>query len=379
MKSICSKAILSLLFVLFFACDTENEPEIETTDTSKELDALNIEPLLTRKETSTLVAQGINPVTENSIERKEVALFGKSIRGLAIGDYFIPKTDLTEMTEAYFSKSNGETERYASTNRIRLPKFGRRNIRVGVITNGSDAIPKKLRRSVRQAVFNYNSLNMHKLRMTYVQISEAEANRGRDEGGKIDIVIFLDPTGNFVGNGFDGRAFFPSNGNPGRAVGLGNTTKNYSKKNNTLLIMHELGHTLGMAHSDFLTRATCDNTEPLNPRLGDLAGIPEVNGVCNIAGTDPSGNQFILVMRSCGFFIWPLEDFTTKDKDAFRVLYSQVKLPCATKNTPLLPEYCITDQNTIDYIFDTFEDREIARLFQTGVLCDNKHQNTISY
>jgi len=180
----------------------------------------------------------------------------------------------------------------------------------------------------------------------------------------------LDSRGSFVGN-FDGMASFPFDGNSGSFIGFAAVTSDYSLKDNTILVMHELGHTLGMAHSDFLTRRTCPGTPVLDPIIGDLLGLPNATEVCNIARKDPSGNHTISVMQACGFFRWPTVDFTKKDKDAFRILYSQVELPCATADTELLSDTCITNQDTIDYIFDHATNDQIGRFFQLGILCEN--------
>lgn len=368
MKSICSKVILSLITILFFACDTENESAIEPIDNSEVFDASNLKVLLTRGETNALIANGVNPFVEENVERKEVSIFGKIINGVSMGDYFFQEDNLTNMVKAY-NKSDNLTARFASTNRIALPEVGKRTLRVGSVSDGIDAIPTNLTEPILSAIGQYNLLNMAKLNMQHVQITEAEANAGADENGPIDIILFLDSRGFFVGN-FDGRAFFPDNGNPGFAIGFSASTNNFSVKNNTLLVLHEMGHTLGMAHSDFLTRATCGNTQALDPVLGDLLGISEVTGVCNIAGTDGSGNEFVSVMRSCGFFIWPVGTFTSKDKDAFRVLYSQVELPCETEDSEPLPNNCITNQAALDYIANNSSQEEIGKLFQFGFLCE---------
>ncbi len=301
---------------LFTNCETESFGD----DVSN---SQEVNKLLNNGETKALLNNGINPLTGN-VEKLSTTLFNRSIEGYKINDYFVDSKQLSMMTNAL---NEGNSKLFATTNRIGLPIKGKRRIRVGAVINGVDKLDRKQSRTVQAAVIKYNQLGMKKLTFRFVEITEQEAINGFDEKGPIDITIFVDSDNSFVGNA-DGRAFFPNNRNPGEFIGLNSNTINLGLKNLQLLLMHELGHTIGMAHSDFLTRGTCGNTNPLDPELGDLAGVPNVSSVCNIVGTDSSGNFSNSVMRACGFFIFHTPNFTTEDRKSFRRLYRQVGLPC---------------------------------------------------
>jgi len=318
------------------------------------------EVVLTRTQTNALVKNGVNPVGAETLEKTSFKLFGERHEGVNVNDIFISNENLDEMTQ--------NNRLFASTNRVDLPNVGKRILRVGGITNGVDQLSTPLVIALITATAKYNALNMNKLAMVYVPITEAQANAGQDAFGPIDIVAFVDSGNNFVGNA-DGRATFPNAGNPGPFFGLSTNTANFSLKNNTILIMHELGHTIGMAHADFLTRGSCGNTAPLDPELGDLAGVANVTEVCNIAGTDDSGNFGGSIMRACGFFGFPTADFTAEDVDAFTKLYSQIEIPCEGEEIDE-GEFCIElPTSLINQIIASGGEAWLNNLIAAGIIC----------
>jgi len=308
----------SLLFI--FAC--EYDPVIINDNTN--LTNSNVEVVLNRAQTNALLASGINPLHGERLEQKTVTLFGKTYEGVAINDYFLTNDQLNKMAD----ENQSNKRLFASTNRVLVPEVGKRTIRIGGVIDGVDALAPSLLVALNEAIGKYNALNMVKLDLEYNEITEAEAFASLDQGGPFDIIVFQDSDTSFVGN-FDGVATYPIDGNPGDLFGLNPAIANYSPKNITLVMMHEIGHTIGMVHADFLTRRSCGNTDPLDAELGDLLGVPNVTSVCNIAGTDNTGDLVDAVMTACGFFRYATADFTEEDADSFRKLYAQVDLPCA--------------------------------------------------
>jgi len=365
--------LLAILCFGFLACEKDqsnlSDNSIEKDWPKEELIAsgLTNDVVLTKQQSNALIKSGISALNNEHIPTsKKVKLFGNVYDGYTMNDLFITKGQLDNMTLG----SSDNSLLSASTNRVSLPNSGKRLIRVGAIGNGIDGLSENLLFAAYSAVLNYQNLNMNKLNFQFVVITEAEANAGGDQNGPIDIIIFVDSQGNFVGN-FDGMATFPNNGNPGPFFGLSTNTANYSLKNNTILIMHEMGHTLGMAHADFLTRRSCGNTQPLDPELGDLLGVANVNEVCNIAGTDASGDFLNSIMRACGFFVFSSASFTSEDVSSFTKLYSQVEIPCAgDDNEEEGGEDCVVlSQYVINYVINVYGINFLNQLIALGYVC----------
>jgi len=364
------KLILIPLFfsclMVFYSCEKEQISSVPVpVDTVQAVERGEVVPILKRTQTNALFNAGINPLHGGKIEKTTINLFGKRMTGVLVSDYFFPMKQLDEM--AGQDKLGGE-RLFASTNRVTLPANGKRTIRVGGITNGVDRLPAAVNQAVAAAVSKYNQLNLNKLQFQYVGITEAEANAGADANGPIDIIAFVDSDNSFVGNA-DGRATFPDAGNTGPFFGLSTNTSNYSLKENTILAMHEIGHTLGMAHADFLTRSTCGNNQPLDPELGDLLGIPAVTEVCNITGTDDSGDFSNSIMRACGFFVFSSANFTSEDVNAFKKLYSQVDIPCADDGPGQNPNCVTLPSFVVNYIINTNGINFYNQLIALGIVC----------
>lgn len=131
----------------------------------------------------------------------------------------------------------------------------------------------KQQNALQAAVANYNSLNIG-LNFTLTFGTNISP---------YDIVVFQEPNGEA-----GGVAGFPSNGNPYKYVQIFSGMENYSTATNQHVITHEIGHTLGMRHTDWDTRASCGQS-------GEAAGN---DGAVHIPGT-PYGYDSNSIMLAC--------------------------------------------------------------------------------
>lgn len=145
---------------------------------------------------------------------------------------------------------------------------------IGYTGNNSSGLTTRMRTGLQWAINNYNSLNIGlNFNLTY----------GTNYGNK-DIVVYR------VANGQSGGvAGFPySNGQPYKWVRIYSGLDNADNNTNEHVIGHEIGHCLGLRHTDWNTRASCGQSgEAANP-----------DGAVHIPGT-PTGYDSNSLMLAC--------------------------------------------------------------------------------
>jgi hypothetical protein len=113
-------------------------------------------------------------------------------------------------------------------------------------------------------------------------------------------------------SGTGGSAGFPSGGNPYGTINIGTGLQSYSNDVNEHVITHELGHCLGMRHSDYYNRAiSCGS--------GGNEGSAGVGAIL-ISGTPSTATVGGSVMNSC-FRSTETGEWTSSDRTALNVLY----------------------------------------------------------
>ena len=184
------------------------------------------------------------------------------------GDIAIPVAQLESMLGSDV-KEGVHGEQYRTWNLV----CGTRTLRVLGYTGGSFALTTKMRVGLSWAVANYNALP---LRLSF------SLSYGTNTWGK-DIVVYK------VAGGAGGSAGFPSGCNPYKWVRINSGTNSYSYNVNEHVITHEIGHCIGMRHTDWFNRASCGQ----NSNEGS-AGV----GVVHIPGT-PWGYDSNSLMLAC--------------------------------------------------------------------------------
>ncbi|MBQ0735375.1 M57 family metalloprotease [Aquimarina celericrescens] len=189
-------------------------------------------------------------------------------------DYFLNDTDLAIPVEGLFdlgdleSLDNG-TKQYRTRN---LVSSANRTIDVLGYTGGSNALNSTNRQALQRAVNNYNRLNSTlNMRLTFGTNYRAA-----------DITVYVQSN---LGAG--GLAGFPSQGRPYQWARIGPSVSNRGLGYATHVITHEIGHCIGLRHTDWFRRY-CD---------GSNEGQSS-EGAIHIPGT-PTGIDISSTMMSC--------------------------------------------------------------------------------
>ncbi|MGM0582575.1 MAG: M57 family metalloprotease [Bacteroidota bacterium] len=206
------------------------------------------------------------------------------------GDIVVTPEMMDKMMESDIDHHGAMGEQYRTYNLVNTP----RTISVIGYTGGSNALTTKMRQGLYDALIRYNQLNTN-INFTLQWSSSTNA----------DIVVYR------TSGGAGGSAGFPSGGAPYKWVQIFSGMDNYSRAVNSHVIAHEIGHTLGLRHTDYFDRS-------LSCGSGGNEGSAGV-GAEHIPGT-PTGFDPNSIMLSC-FGSGSDGQFGQYDRTALEYLY----------------------------------------------------------
>ncbi|WP_462250743.1 M57 family metalloprotease [Ekhidna sp.] len=186
------------------------------------------------------------------------------------GDILIPEHQMKEMLKSSIAHIGAVGEQYRTSNLV----SNNQTITVLGYTGGSFALDNTMRTALQWAVNNYNRINIG-LNFTLAFGTNYQA---------YDMVVYK------VSGSGGGSAGFPSGGQPNKFIQIQSGTSGFGTNVTEHIITHEMGHSVGLRHTDFFNRS-------LSCGSGGNEGSAGV-GAIHIPGT-PTGFDSNSMMVAC--------------------------------------------------------------------------------
>lgn len=250
-----------------------------------------------KNDPATLVDHGIS----NEVKARISALGFDPVDAVAVdngyvveGDIFLSEEDLNKPAEIH-SLNVANAEQYRTTNLVTgLPRTITVYIKTG---NGGNNLPTSYGAALDEAINRYNAEN---LLLTFTRVYTSGANINITKG-----------TGSFLAS-----SGFPSGGNPYNSVKVNSNALGSNPGTNYLgtILAHEIGHCIGMRHTDYADRSFSCGGGYANE---GSAGVGAIYIPGTAVGPYDDATSWMLACISTG----QNRPFNANDKTALNYLY----------------------------------------------------------
>lgn len=277
-KSLFSLAgMLTLMAFLFVSCQQDSVNE------TQKVEQQSLTPEILEK---------LETAYFDTSNAEVIEFMGKT--GVKVQDMFLTFEQIDELTPG---EQIPNTEQYRTTNLVTsLPRTITVSVDPNLGTLGSDALDDAL------AMYNTQGLQLTFQRVSF-------GGKGRNKAD-IEVTEFYEmESGGFITLGR--AAGFPSRkGDPAEGFGINSRWFELlgpSQSEVAGTMAHEIGHCIGLRHTDYMTRQSCgQNVNEGQARVGAI----------HIPGT-PTTSDATSLMQACG----PADSFNNNDKIALDYIY----------------------------------------------------------